>query len=215
MKRVTLMIPALVLTLSLAGFNAQAAKKKVAKTSSDVILHVDTAASKATWTATKKVGTHTGTVAIKEGEFGMKDGIIHTGKIVIDLTSIKNTDLTDAGYNKKLVDHLKSPDFFDVGKYPTAEFKITSYLEVHNIVAGQPNAEVKGDLTIHGITQPATLKMFVDDKVDGLVAHGKIVIDRTIYGLKYNSKKFFDPKALGDKLINDTFDVDFNLVAKK
>ena len=57
--------------------------------------------------------------------------------------------------------------------------------------------------------------MFVDDTKDGFKAKGKLVVDRTVYGLKYNSKKFFDPKALGDKLINDNFDVDFEFTAKK
>ena len=44
---------------------------------------------------------------------------------------------------------------------------------------------------------------------------GKLIIDRTAYGLKYNSKKFFDAKALGDKIIDDNFEVDVNLIAKK
>ena len=216
MNRTTTLISTLILSLTLLSpVGAQAAKKKEDKKAAEVVYHLDTAASKITWTATKKVGSHTGTVGIKEGEFKMKNGLVSSGKVVINLNDIKNTDLDNPEYNKKLVDHLKSPDFFDSAKNPTAEFKIISYSEVHNIVAGKPNADVKGELTMHGVTKPANLLMFVDDTKDGFKAKGKLVVDRTVYGLKYNSKKFFDPKALGDKLINDNFDVDFEFTAKK
>lgn len=49
--------------------------------------------------------------------------------------------------------HLKSADFFDATKYPSIEFKSTSFKPTE--VTG--TYEVKGDLTIHGITRPITL----------------------------------------------------------
>ncbi|MGZ3305240.1 MAG: YceI family protein [Asticcacaulis sp.] len=48
--------------------------------------------------------------------------------------------------------HLKSPDFFDAAKYPTATFKSTKVE-----VTGADTAKVTGDLTIHGVTKPVTL----------------------------------------------------------
>jgi len=48
--------------------------------------------------------------------------------------------------------HLKSPDFFDAAKFPTATFKST---KVEQISATE--AKVTGDLTIHGVTKPVTL----------------------------------------------------------
>ena len=44
--------------------------------------------------------------------------------------------------------HLRSPDFFDVEKFPTMTFKTTKITEEGN------NARVEGDLTIHGVTKP-------------------------------------------------------------
>jgi polyisoprenoid-binding protein YceI len=48
--------------------------------------------------------------------------------------------------------HLRSNEFFDVEKFPTATYKgkITKFKD------GAP-AEVQGDLTLHGVTRPVTL----------------------------------------------------------
>jgi polyisoprenoid-binding protein YceI len=48
--------------------------------------------------------------------------------------------------------HLRSPDFFDVAKYPAITFRSTQ-VEAH----GVDNLKVTGDLTIHGVTRPVTL----------------------------------------------------------
>jgi len=48
--------------------------------------------------------------------------------------------------------HLKSADFFDAAKFPTATFKSTKV-----DLTGKDTAKVSGDLTIHGVTKPVTL----------------------------------------------------------
>jgi polyisoprenoid-binding protein YceI len=50
--------------------------------------------------------------------------------------------------------HLKSVDFFDAEKFPTAKFVSTSVTLV-----GKKSAKVKGDLTLHGVTKPVTLEV--------------------------------------------------------
>ena len=62
----------------------------------------------------------------------------------------------------KLDQHLLGADFFDAAKYPTASFKSKS---VH--VASAKELHVSGDLTIHGVTKPATLTV----KVNGIGNH--------------------------------------------
>lgn len=208
MKQLVTIMAALALS-----FNAVAADKK-AKAVPAVTYKLDTEASKALWTGKKVAGSHNGAVKFKEGNFEMKSGSM-TGSVVVDLDTITCTDLTDAEYNKKLVGHLKSEDFFNVAKYPTATFKIKSSTEMHPITAGQPNLVLKGDLTVRGITKPSEVSVVFTPSETGFEAKGKLLIDRTQFGLKYNSKKFFDAKALGDKIINDEFEIDFTLVAKK
>ena len=52
----------------------------------------------------------------------------------------------------KLDEHLVGPEFFDVAKFPIATFTSTKVE-----LTGKDTAKVTGDLTIHGITKPATL----------------------------------------------------------
>ncbi len=54
----------------------------------------------------------------------------------------------------KLDEHLKNEDFFDAKKYPTITFKSTRLK-----FEGDKLDEVTGDLTMHGVTKPVTLKI--------------------------------------------------------
>ncbi|HWV29812.1 MAG TPA: YceI family protein, partial [Dyadobacter sp.] len=73
--------------------------------------------------------------------------------------------------------------------------------------------DVTGDLTIKGITKPVTFPVTVKTTATGAEATGKLVVDRSKYDIKYNSKSFFD--NLGDKMIHDDFSIDVKLVAAK
>lgn len=48
--------------------------------------------------------------------------------------------------------HLSSADFFDVEKYPKIEFLATSFGKIND-----EEFELKGDLTMHGVTKPIAL----------------------------------------------------------
>lgn len=52
-----------------------------------------------------------------------------------------------------LNEHLKSADFFDAAKYPTATFKSTK------VTMKDGHLKVIGNLTLHGVTKPVTLKV--------------------------------------------------------
>jgi len=201
----------LVMAMMALALNASATETKKSALSKATL---DTSTSSATWTGKKLAGTHTGKITFKEGAFEFKGKSVK-GSVTADLASITNDDVKDAEYNAKLVGHLKGEDFFHVEKFPVATFKIDSMNEIHNLVPGQPNMEVKGKMTIRGVTKPYSTKVFFNQNDAGFDIKGKIEIDRTLFGLKYNSKKFFDVKALGDKLIDDKFEVELNLVAKK
>ena len=54
--------------------------------------------------------------------------------------------------NEKRDEHLKSPDFLDVAKFPTITFKSTKVEK-----AGENAWKLTGDLTLHGVTKPVVL----------------------------------------------------------
>ena len=169
---------------------------------------VDPASSTVKWVGEKVTGRHDGTVNISSGTIIMKDGKLNSGKVEIDMTSIKNNDLEDAEYKAKLEGHLKSDDFFGVATFPTASLVITN--AVHQ---GKNDYKVMGRLTIKGITKPIKFHATVDEKDGTLTGTAEIVIDRSEYNVRYGSGSFFDD--LGDKTIYDEFLLKVNISAKK
>jgi polyisoprenoid-binding protein YceI len=165
---------------------------------------VDTAKSSVKWLAKKVTGQHTGTIGIKEGNLVVEKGKVTGGKVVIDMQSIVDVDLTDAAMNAKLIGHLKSPDFFEVATFPTAELAITK------VVSNGNSHTFSGNLTIKGITNPASFTATSAKDGKNTVYTGTLTIDRSKYNVRYGSKSFFD--NLGDKVIYDEFTLDFSLV---
>jgi polyisoprenoid-binding protein YceI len=53
---------------------------------------------------------------------------------------------------KKRDDHLRSPEFFNVAKFPEITFKSRNVKQT-----GPQIGDIAGDLTIHGVTKPITL----------------------------------------------------------
>lgn len=98
----------------------------------------------------------------------------------VDAASIDTRDATRDN-------HLRSPDFFDVAKYPTLTFKSTSVEHV-----GGSEYNVTGDLTMRDVTRPVTFKAEYHGQgknpygmlVAGL--SGKTRINRKDWGLNWN-----------------------------
>jgi len=153
-----------------------------------------------TWKGYKKTGSHHGTLNVKSSDLKMANNAI-TGTVVIDMSSIKNTDLKDAKDNSDLVGHLKGKDFFEVATYPTAKFEVT------NTSSDKANVyEIEGNLTIKGITKKTKFQGKTAVNENGnTVLRGLVKIDRTDFGIEYKSKKFFD--NLKNAYINDKFDL--------
>lgn len=162
-------------------------------------LKVAPARSSVQWTGKKVVesaGVHTGKVAVKAGQVTLVDGKIKAGWIEMDMASITDEDLKDETYNKKLVGHLRSPDFFDVEKHPTA--KLT--LDKDELVKAGEH-KITGTLTIKGKSKPVSFVASEKDGKGGKSAVAEFTFDRTDFDVRYGSGKFFE--KLGDKMIAD------------
>ncbi len=176
----------MILAITIASFTSVSEKSVNVKDSS------------VTWKGYKVTGSHEGTINLSEGSLMFDDGNLIGGNFTIDMTSIAVTDL-EAGSGEKLEAHLKSDDFFGVSNHKKAMFKI-------NTVDGKKGTyRVYGDLTIKGITKPATFQMMVKDNT----ATASFQVDRTKYDIKYGSASFFD--GLKDKAIYNDFDLIVNL----
>lgn len=204
MKRIFLLAAAAAIgSTSLAGEKAPAGTEKV---------NVSTEASTIEWHGEKVTGEHSGTVQLKSGFLELSGQNLTGGEFVIDMTSIKDTDIQDAETRGKLEGHLKSDDFFGVAKHPTAKLVITNVKEMPKNDKGH-NAEVTGKLTIKGITNDITFPALVEVKDNVVAAHADITVDRSKYDVRYGSTSFFD--GLGDKAIYDEFHLKVTLGAKK
>ena len=160
---------------------------------------IDTEKSTITWSASKVTGsTHTGNVFTKSSTVELHDGAIVGGSVVFDMKTFTVTDL-EGKWAEKFLNHIKSSDFLEVEKYPTATLKILS------VEKGQGT----GELTVMGKTNRIVFSI----KNEGGKYKGTASFDRTQFGMTYGSDNFF--QGLGDKAINDLVKIDFNIALKR
>lgn len=150
-----------VLSVALLGA-VVSCKKEVTSTPAEVTTTtegsayaLDTLASKVEWKGYKifksENTSHFGTLKFESGDVTVKDGKLESGKFVANISSLENVDLaSDAEQKSNLEGHLKSADFFEVEKFPTATYEITQVSEGK----GDYNTVLDGNLTIKGITKP-------------------------------------------------------------
>ena len=169
---------------------------------------IDTTESVITWEGSMVFGfdeEHIGYVYTSKGELMIEKDSLVGGTAEIDMNTI---EFKDKENKNTPVKHLKSPDYFDVEKFPISTISIT---KVAYAVRG--NIKVTGNLTIKGITNPVTFPAKIEVK-DGIVkANGKVVIDRTQWGIRYRSGKFYD--NLADQAVSDDIEIHMKIVAKK
>jgi polyisoprenoid-binding protein YceI len=99
-------------------------------------------------------------------------------------------------------DHLKSPDFVDVAKYPTITFKSK---RIEPATAGQ--FKVTGDLTLHGVTREVVLDVSdvtapVKDPMGKTRAgaHATTKIDRKDFGVNWSKAMDGGGLVVGDEV---------------
>ena len=90
--------------------------------------------------------------------------------VTIDVASMYTDD-------EKLTAHLKSPDFFDLRKYPKAKFKTTSIDEKDG------KTTINGDLTLHGTTKKVSFPAKIKFDEDKFSMKGECTIKRLEFGI--------------------------------
>ena len=168
---------------------------------------IQKSSSTVNWTGKKVLGLHTGSINIAEGYIEVTDNQIKGGEVKIDMTSIVVTDIEDKKTSKEFLEHLLGADFFSVDKFKTAVLDIIGSSKTDN-----GKFKVDGTLTIKDISHPVSFIATIEVFTNYLHSLGEIVIDRTLYNIRYGSGKFI--ANLGDKLIYDDFILQFKLVGQ-
>ena len=170
-----------------------------------------------TWTADTAHSTigfsvkHLG-IATVRGSFGEFEGTLEIGD---DLSSAKvkgsaKVDSIDTSEPQRDA-HLKSADFFDAENHPELTFESTSVREIDG-----ETFEITGDLTMHGVTKPVTLKAEVqgtetdpwgNERV-GLEITGKL--ERSDWNMKFNQAL-----GSGNLMVSDTVKLALDISAIK
>lgn len=130
------------------------------------------------------------------------------GKIAFDEKNLAKSsidatvDVATVNTNEPKRDgHLKSPDFFDVAKFPTMTYKSSKFYKAGGKIL------VDGTLTLHGVSKPVTLTL---DELSPEVTPGpgKIVrgavaktkISRKEFGLVWNKTIETGGVVVGDEI---------------
>ena len=156
--------------------------------------------SKLLWMGKPIVGSgHEGTIQLISGSVVTStSGQIMQGELVVDMNTIKNTDMKPDDGGKDLEEHLKNDDFFSVTKFPRANFSILKVADA-NKTSGQ--LKITGLLTIKGITNQVELEATTTNSKENVQVKGELIIDRTKWDINYQSKSIF--KSLKDGIISD------------
>ena len=78
-------------------------------------------------------------------------------------------------------EHLRSPDFFDVEKYPEISIVVTDVT-----ATGESTADLRAELTVRGTTRPLPLSATVDHDGDTVRISAQATVDRTAFGVRGN-----------------------------
>lgn len=177
--------------------------------------NADLSESHVTWIGTKPVGQHHGKMTLENGLLAVEDGQITGGKFDIAVTSLQSLDEDTSG-SAKLMGHLKSGDFFEVEKFPLANFEITAVKEgldeemSKDLVMQDATHTVTGNLTLKGVKKGISFPAKIAMNENTVTTDANFNINRTDWGLSYGNDE-----SLKDKFIRPTVNIGLHIVAKK
>lgn len=164
------------------------------------------------WKGSKPGGEHIGIVRFASGYVKLNGVEVVAGEFVADMSTITDEDLHMNEMKNMLENHLKSPDFFDVAKFPTAVFSIHKVV----LLPDDPvfTMQLNGALTIKDTSNDVSFKVKPLSEIEPLsFTTNEVVLNRTLWKVNYNSKSIF--KSITEKIIHDEFEVSVTIEFKK
>ena len=172
------------------------------------------------WTGRSSHASHYGHLFLKSGRLLMKKGRYGpegTGEIVADMCSIVADDLAGSPWQRVLLSHLASEDFFHSALYPEARLRILRLFPLkvglRRNIQGLPNYRLQGEVTIRGRTEQVDIPALLRPASGRLTLTLRTDLDRTRWGVLYGSSKFF--RCLGMYGVDDIISLEARLVFRR
>lgn len=112
----------------------------------------------------------------------------------------KSIDTEDVGFNKTVA------GYFEPDKYPTIQFVSTGLTPTPNT---EGEGELTGDLTLHGVTRPVTLKVTFNGAGPGLLGAGTRMGFTGTGQIKRSDFQVTEAKSYAGDDVDLQFDVEF------
>ena len=144
--------------------------------------------SKIEWVAGKVTRDHNGSFKNFDGSIEYAGATPQQVSFDIDLNSVEADDA-------KLTGHLKSPDFFDVARFPKATFTSTSLTPADAGAPAGTTHMLRGTLDLHGVQKEVVIPVKAEVSADGVRTTSEFTINRHDWGVSY--------RGAADDLIKD------------
>jgi polyisoprenoid-binding protein YceI len=156
----------------------------------------DDKGSKIEFVGAKVTRKHPGSFGGFRGTILVEDGDPSKGRVKVEI------DMPTLSVDEpRLTNHLKTPDFFDVDKFPTTTFVSSS------VQAAASGYSVTGNLNLHGVSKSITFPAAIKVSADDVAVYSEFVINRKDFGIVY-------PGA-PDDLIKDDVAIKLLISARK
>lgn len=190
MRRYLTIVPVIFIALLAYGCADPAANKpqatvanvapENAKPAAGEVLTISPENSKVEFVAAKVTRSHNGSFKQFTGTINLVNNGVEASRVTIDIdTASVVTD--DEGLTK----HLKTPDFFDVAKYPKATFTST---KIEPNAAGGATHNVTGNFEAHGVKKSISFPATIQVATDSVSVNAEFSINRKDFGIVYAGK---------------------------
>ena len=214
------------LMIFLSLLNSQEKELKPVLANQNLIIDSDNSSLRWLGGLKYNVNDHYGFIKIKNGKINLNEDKKITGRIVVDMKSISNEDV-ESKWKQNLVNHLKSPDFFDVQKYSESFIQINSSKIIRKLENENYLVQIDAELTIKSIVNRIRFEAIIDFDSTTKNATGKMVFDRNDFEIQYRSEMhIYDPDSFWnklestratamDKVIKDEIEIIFDIKTKE
>lgn len=153
--------------------------------------------SRIDWVGAKVTRDHDGSFKNFDGAIEYAGTTPQKISFDIDLNSIESDE-------PDLTKHLKTPDFFDVGKFPKATFTSTSLAPPDASAPAGTTHMLRGTLDLHGVQKEVVIPVKAEQTAEGVRATSEFTINRHDWGISY--------RGMADDLIKDNVLIKLDLM---